>query len=117
MPVSWIFISDGCRIVAMRLIIYISVLILSLLCLVSCASVPERIREEGSVQTLPETGSVQETLAEGAGYVLGRSRLEIRGKEFRLDCTGVVLAIYYYAGLDLARDFAKIQRQWRYPPL
>ena len=91
----------------MRLIIHISVLLFSLLYLVSCASAPERKREESPVQALPEAGRVQEILAEGAGYVLGRDSLDIRGKKFALDCTGVVLAIYYYAGLDLARDFPK----------
>lgn len=91
----------------MRLIIYTSILFLSLVYLVSCASTPERIREESPVQALPEAGPVQETLAEGAGYVLGKDSLDIRGKKFTLDCTGVVLAIYYYAGLDLTRDFAK----------
>jgi hypothetical protein len=32
-----------------------------------------------------------------------------RGTEerFNMDCTGTVLAIYYYAGIDLARDFNK----------
>lgn len=89
----------------------ITILLFFLLYFISCASAPERIREESTVQAqleiLPEAGSVQETLAEGAGYVLGKDSLDIRGKKFTLDCTGVVLAIYYYAGLDLARDFPK----------
>ncbi len=59
------------------------------------------------MQTPPEAVRVQEKLAEGAGYVLGKESLHIRGREFPVDCTGVVLAIYYYAGIDLARDFAK----------
>ena len=91
----------------MRLIIHVSVLVFSLLYLVSCASAPERKREESPVQALPEAGPVQEILAEGAGYVLGKDSLDVRGKKFALDCTGVVLAIYHYAGLDLTRDFAK----------
>ncbi len=107
LPLRWIFILDGCKIAGMRLIIYISVLFVSLSYFASCASAPGRIREESRVQALPEAGRVQATLAEGAGYVLGKESLNIRGKKFALDCTGVVLAIYYYAGLDLAGDFPK----------
>jgi hypothetical protein len=29
----------------------------------------------------------------------------VRGRTFPYDCTGLVLAIYWYAGIDLARDF------------
>ena len=38
---------------------------------------------------------------------MGKQELIIRGKRFNMDCTGAVLAIYYYAGIDLARDFNK----------
>ena len=31
--------------------------------------------------------------------------LVVRGRRFNMDCTGTVLAIYYYAGIDLSRDF------------
>jgi hypothetical protein len=44
-------------------------------------------------------------LAEGGRYVMGKQELVIRGKRFNMDCTGTILAIYYYAGIDLARDF------------
>jgi hypothetical protein len=37
--------------------------------------------------------------------VLGKRELVIRGRRFNMDCTGAVLAIYYYAGIDLAQDF------------
>ncbi len=47
---------------------------------------------------------VQGKLVEGAYAVLGRDRLVVRGRRFRLDCTGVVLAVYWYAGIDLSRE-------------
>jgi len=50
---------------------------------------------------------IRRKLAEGGQYVLGKKELIIRGKRFNMDCTGTVLAIYYYAGIDLARDFNK----------
>jgi hypothetical protein len=54
-----------------------------------------------------ETTDVQRLLAEGARRVLGRRHLVVRGRTFPYDCTGTVLAIYWYAGIDLARDFDK----------
>jgi hypothetical protein len=52
-----------------------------------------------------ETSDVQRLLAEGARKLLGRRHLVVRGRSFPYDCTGVVRAIYLYAGIDLARDF------------
>jgi hypothetical protein len=76
----------------------------------SCASVPEW--ESRAVGTAPppispETAEIQRRLAEGGRFVLGKTELVIRGRRFRMDCTGTVLAIYWYAGIDLARDFQK----------
>jgi probable lipoprotein NlpC len=47
----------------------------------------------------------QERLLAGARYVLGKSRLEVQGRSFTYDCSGTILAIYYYAGIDLAARF------------
>jgi probable lipoprotein NlpC len=65
-----------------------------------------------------ETSEVQRLLAEGARSLLGRRRLVVRGRTFPYDCTGLVLAIYWYAGIDLARDFEQysgngVQRLYR----
>ena len=57
----------------------------------------------------PRVVALREKLAEGAHYVLGRKQLLIRGRRFTMDCTGTVLAIYWYAGVDLSRDFAKLR--------
>jgi hypothetical protein len=54
-----------------------------------------------------QTSEVQRLLAEGARRVIGRRHLVVRGRSFPYDCTGTVLAIYWYAGIDLARDFAR----------
>jgi hypothetical protein len=55
----------------------------------------------------PAAAAIQRKLTEGARYVLGRRELVVRGRRFPYDCTGTVLAIYWYAGIDLARDFIK----------
>lgn len=49
----------------------------------------------------------QQALVAGATGLLGRRQLVIRGRRFNMDCTGVVLAIYYSAGLDLSRDLER----------
>ena len=57
--------------------------------------------------TDPGVVALRASLAEGARSILGKKQLFVRGKRFTMDCTGVVLAIYWYAGIDLARDFNK----------
>jgi len=44
---------------------------------------------------------------EGALSLLGKDVILVKGKSFPNDCTGVVRAAYWYAGVDLARDFDK----------
>jgi hypothetical protein len=83
---------------------------LLLLCilLISCSSLPERGTRPVATAPPPitrETAEVQRKLAEGARYVLGKKELVVRGRRFSMDCTGTVLAIYWYAGIDLSRDF------------
>jgi hypothetical protein len=74
----------------------------------SCASIaPPPTRDSSLSPVARETEDVRRKLAEGGNYVLGKRELVIRGKRFNMDCTGAVLAIYYYAGIDLARDFNK----------
>jgi len=63
-------------------------------------------KEDPSYSSAEEIGKTQEKLVEGAYSILGKKSLIIRGKQFNLDCTGVVLAVYYYAGIDLAKDFS-----------
>jgi hypothetical protein len=53
----------------------------------------------------PSIVALRAKLGEGARSIIGRKQLVVRGKRFTMDCTGVVLAVYWYAGIDLARDF------------
>jgi hypothetical protein len=53
----------------------------------------------------PSVVAVREKLAEGAKSLLGKKQVIVRGRRFNNDCTGLVLAIYWYAGIDLAKDF------------
>ncbi len=46
-------------------------------------------------------------VVEGALSLLGKNSININGKTFPNDCTGVVRGAYWYAGIDLARDFSK----------
>ncbi len=84
---------------------------LILLYLSSCVMIGEQtLRGTPARPTRPAPGAAsataaREKLAEGGRYVLGRKELVIRGRRFNMDCTGTVLAIYYYAGIDLTRNF------------
>ena len=70
--------------------------------LFSCTSMVAYFPE---IPPSPEISDIQRQLAEGARWALGRRHLVVRGRTFNYDCTGVILAIYWYAGIDLGRDF------------
>lgn len=46
-------------------------------------------------------------VVEGARSLIGKRTLMVKGKPFPYDCTGLVRAAYWYAGIDLAKDFSK----------
>lgn len=76
----------------------------------SCASAPETGVSPESGDMVPENAVLsekQEKVVEGSYWALGKSQLKVRDKVFNLDCSGTVMAIYYYAGIDLSRDFGK----------
>ena len=80
--------------------------------LVSCATRPSTRGPQQPVvnpEARLEKPGLQNKLVEAAEALLGAEELVIRGKRFNLDCTGVVLAIYAYAGIDLTRDFSLYQ--------
>lgn len=93
---------------------------LLLLILSGCVSLSD------SGQTLPpsaltgdELTETQIRLVEGAGKVLGARRLDIGGREYPLDCTGTIMAIYAYAGIDLQSPMMRfsgngVTRLYRY---
>lgn len=51
--------------------------------------------------------STQRKLLAGARYVLGKTSLDINGQRFTYDCSGTILAIYAYAGINLGRRFSR----------
>lgn len=69
---------------------------------------PYTYNENLPTGTLGLTG-LQMKLVEGTAAVLGADSLVINGRTFTMDCTGTVLAIYWYAGIDLAADFGRYQ--------
>jgi hypothetical protein len=93
-----------------------SVLWVLLLC--SCSTVGFTPKESAGMgrnpSSQPDTGrvsereygslsSVQKKVVEGAESFLGKDRLVVRGREFPMDCSGFVMAAYYYAGIDMQR--------------
>ncbi|MCX7038215.1 MAG: CHAP domain-containing protein [Spirochaetes bacterium] len=92
----------------LRLAVVPALLIVMLLS--SCASEPRRGPDQAPPARATEDPSIvslRGTLAEGARSVVGKKELVVRGRRFTMDCTGVVLAVYWYAGIDLAQDFGK----------
>ena len=49
----------------------------------------------------------QTRLLAGAKSLLGAKKIVVNGRSFGMDCTGVVLGIYWSADIDLQRDFNK----------
>ncbi len=77
--------------------------------LASCATVPPGMRDVPTErpELSPSVDALRAKLGEGAAEVVGAKELVVNGRRFSWDCTGTVLAIYWYAGIDLARDFAR----------
>ncbi len=57
--------------------------------------------------TSPSISQKQKQLVDAANWAKGRRYITIDGHRFRMDCSGVIRAIYYKAGIDLAQDFNK----------
>ncbi len=79
----------------------------------SCATAPAVKEETPSVSTLPKKSSVekisktQKLLIEEARRLIGVEKIFVKGKSFSHDCSGTVMAIYWYAGIDLSRNFSR----------
>lgn len=52
-------------------------------------------------------GEVRQQLVSMAREILGAEELRIAGREFRIDCTGVVQALYWGAGIDLVGPLSR----------
>ncbi len=88
------------------------VLILSIL-LAGCAGfggpgatrgAAERVPPEGETAGLTER---QRDIVEAAHMYRGAEKLRVRGRDFRMDCTGAVAALYWHAGIDLLAPLAE----------
>ena len=77
--------------------------------LASCESIlghgremPQSARERRAAsKSRQEIEDIRARLVEAAHVYKGASRLDAGSRTFALDCSGVVAAIYYYAGIDL----------------
>jgi len=81
------------------------VLVFILIILNSCATFPggpgSSRYPEGGAGTEEELSTIQGRLVEGAGIFLGAEKLKVGNRTYPLDCTGVVSAIYAFAGIDI----------------
>ncbi len=81
----------------------------------SCATMPKSGAakpHEASVPTPPDhagttLSQTQKLLVEEAKRLLGAEKIFVRGRSFSHDCSGTVMAIYWYAGIDLSKNFSK----------
>ncbi len=62
-------------------------------------------RDPGESTGKGEISPIQQDLVDSAQWALGKNRLTVGDRRFNMDCTGVVLAIYYRSGIDLSREF------------
>lgn len=85
----------------------------------SSAGRPNQIHKSPREKGLSEITSLQEDLADSAYWAEGRENLSIEGRKFNMDCSGVVLAIYYRCGIDLTKNLGRysgggVQRLYSY---
>lgn len=79
----------------------------------SCATAPALKGKTSSVSAAPPKSPVQEIsktqklLIEEARRLIGVEKIFVKGKSFSHDCSGTVMAIYWYAGIDLSRNFSR----------
>ncbi len=81
-----------------------------LLMLSSCGTSPDIIETDitelpDGTQTTRDLSDTQKKLVEGASEIIGREKLFIRGRSFGMDCSGIVLSLYWYAGIDLTKAY------------
>jgi hypothetical protein len=70
-------------------------------------SLPARRVTAGEVDADTPGSDIRIALVEQAYALLGKNRLQVRGRSFTLDCTGVVLAAYWGAGIDLSSPLSR----------
>jgi len=90
------------RFIASLLIIFI------LLILSSCMTSPDLIEIDtinNNFDKSQELSETQQLLVEKAHQIIGVEELFVNNRSFSMDCSGTVMAIYWYAGIDLAQSF------------
>ncbi|MCD6398012.1 MAG: C40 family peptidase [Spirochaetaceae bacterium] len=90
-----------------RFIASLHVLII-LIILSSCKTSPDLIKTDplsSDISTTQELSKTQQLLVKEAYRIIGVEELFVKGRTFNIDCSGTVMAIYWYAGIDLAEDF------------
>ena len=65
--------------------------------------------EQRTLRSAGRQDQRRQKIVDGALRLIGKSSVVARGRQFPMDCTGVVRAAYYYADIDLAKDFAKYE--------
>jgi len=80
-----------------------------LLLLSSCITSPDLIQTDSIADeknsTTQELSKTQQLLVEKAHQIIGVEELFVNNRSFSMDCSGTVMAIYWYAGIDLALAF------------
>ena len=85
-------------------------LVISSFILFSCATT-EKVNSREEEKNFPlrenkkEILEIQKLLKEASYKYAGKKELTVRNRKFRTDCSGVVSALYYYAGIDLQKYY------------
>ncbi len=91
---------------------FLAICILFLL-LISCVTMENSGKKEGKPDNSEfrkpdsETEKIKKALVEAAGIYRKTQNLSVGDRKFNMDCSGVVSAIYYYAGIDLQKYYPK----------
>ena len=65
----------------------------------------ERGNTDARRKSAREVDNIRNKILEGAEKFNGATSLVVNGRRFSMDCSGVVAAIYYYAGIDLQKYY------------
>lgn len=87
-----------------RLIVF---LLIIFLILSSCKTSPDQkdTAPYRDITISRDLSDTQQLLVEKAHQIIGVEELLVNNRSFALDCSGVVMAIYWHAGIDLALAF------------
>ena len=91
---------------------YISIFVLFLL-LVTCASMNDVKNNRIKGNKRASTNKIDKLRQKVVNIALSyenkklKSRVSVNGKNFMLDCSGAVAAIYYSVGIDVTKDYGK----------